>query len=184
MQIRDRVRELRRVRAADLKPNPKNWRLHPAAQADALRGVLAELGYASALVARELDDGSLELIDGHLRAETTPDALVPVLIVDLSRAEADKLLAVHDPLAAMAGRDQTLLNALLAEVETDNEALQALLTDLATEQQAIADEPGMPAEVDVPQVCQVLVECRDETEQQTLFERLTAEGWRCKLMLL
>ena len=25
--------------------NPKNWRTHPAAQQDALRGVLAEIGY-------------------------------------------------------------------------------------------------------------------------------------------
>ncbi len=62
-------------------------------------GVLAEMGYADALLARELPDGSLELIDGHLRAETTPDMEVPVLILDLDDAEAAKLLALHDPLA-------------------------------------------------------------------------------------
>ena len=28
MQIRDRIKELRRVRAGDLKPHPKNWRVH------------------------------------------------------------------------------------------------------------------------------------------------------------
>ena len=28
MKIRDRVKELRRVRAGDLKPHPKNWRTH------------------------------------------------------------------------------------------------------------------------------------------------------------
>jgi hypothetical protein len=31
------------------------------------------------------------LVDGHLRAETTPDAVVPVLILDVSNAEADKI---------------------------------------------------------------------------------------------
>src|ERR1700731_400630 len=82
--IRDRVRELRRVRAGDLLSNPKNWRRHPKAQADALRGLYAEIGCADALIARELQDGRLMLIDGHLRAEITPDALVPVLVLDVS----------------------------------------------------------------------------------------------------
>jgi len=74
MQIRDRIKELRRVRAKDLLPNPRNWRVHPKVQAAALRGLLAEVGYAGALLARELPDGKLQLIDGHLRAETTPSA--------------------------------------------------------------------------------------------------------------
>jgi len=70
MKIRDRVVELRRVPAGSLLPSPKNWRRHPKAQADALRGLLSEIGYADALLARETPEG-LMLIDGHLRAETT-----------------------------------------------------------------------------------------------------------------
>ncbi len=130
MKIRDRIKELRRVKAAELRPHPKNWRVHPKAQQDALRGVLAEVGYADALLARELPDGSLELIDGHLRAETTPEQEVPVLIVDLNDDEAAKLLAVHDPLAAMAETDRDMLADLLAEVDSDNEAIQNLLGDM------------------------------------------------------
>src|ERR1700749_1368821 len=106
MQIRDRIRDFRRVRACDLRPNPKNWRTHPARQRDALRGVLAEVGYADALLARQLEDGSLELVDGHLRAETTPDVVVPVLVLDVSEEEADKILLTLDPLANLAGVDQ------------------------------------------------------------------------------
>jgi ParB-like chromosome segregation protein Spo0J len=102
MQIRDRIKELRRVKASRLRPHPNNWRTHPKGQQDALRGLLAEVGYADALLARELPDGTLELIDGHLRAETTPEMEVPVLILDLDDREAAKLLALHDPLAALA----------------------------------------------------------------------------------
>jgi len=69
MQIRDRIKELRRVKASDLLPNPKNWRTHPVAQQDGLRTMLAKVGYADAVIARETPDG-LMLIDGHLRAET------------------------------------------------------------------------------------------------------------------
>src|SRR5215510_8393871 len=133
MQIRDRIKELRRVRATDLRPNPRNWRLHPPAQQDALRGLLAEVGYAGALLARELDDGTLMLIDGHLRAETTPDAVVPVLVLDVDEAEADKILLTHDPLVGMATISEGNLQSLLADVQTENEAVRALLASIATD---------------------------------------------------
>ncbi len=129
MQVRDRVVELRRVRAADLLPNPKNWRTHPRAQQDALRGILAEVGVAAALIARETDHG-LQIIDGHLRAETLPDQEIPVLVLDVNEAEADKLLLTLDPLAALAGRDNEKLEALLADIKTDSEALKDLFDGL------------------------------------------------------
>jgi hypothetical protein len=43
MNIRDRIKELRRVRAGDLHPHPKNLRMHPEEQQNALRGILAEV---------------------------------------------------------------------------------------------------------------------------------------------
>jgi hypothetical protein len=86
--IRDRIKELRRVKASLLVKNPKNWRIHGKQQAAALKGLLREVGYADALLARELPDGKLMLIDGHLRAETTPLQEVPVLILDVTEAEA------------------------------------------------------------------------------------------------
>jgi DNA modification methylase len=124
--IRDRIRELRRVRAKDLLPNPKNWRRHPKVQANALRDLLAEIGYSDALLARELPNGKLMLVDGHLRAETTPDFEVPVLILDLDEAEADKLLLTLDPLASLAESDSERISALLQSVKTDSPALEEL----------------------------------------------------------
>jgi ParB-like chromosome segregation protein Spo0J len=185
MKIRDRIKELRRVKASDLRPNAKNWRTHPQAQRDVLCGLLAEIGYADALLARELPDGSLELIDGHLRAETTPDAEVPVLIVDLDDAEAAKLLALHDPVAAMAEADQGLLDSLLAEVETDNEAIGRLIEQMAAAGEA--EEPTVsdpPPEVLVPEAFQVVIECQDEAQQQAVFERMSGEGFKCRLLTL
>jgi predicted RNA methylase len=131
MKIRDRIKELRRVKASELSPNPRNWRTHPRRQQDALRGVLAEIGYAGGLIARELPDGTLELIDGHLRAETTPEQDVPVLIVDLDQDEANKLLTLMDPMAAMAEANKDALGSLMADMQTDSDALQAMLDDMA-----------------------------------------------------
>ena len=125
--IRDRVKALRRVPARELVPNPKNWRRHPTAQVRALRDLLAEIGYADALLARELPDGRLMLIDGHLRKDTTPDAIVPVLVLDLSDEEADKILLTLDPLAAMAESDSARITALLETVQTESDAVRNLL---------------------------------------------------------
>jgi DNA modification methylase len=133
-QIRDRIKELRRVRASELVPNPKNWRRHPKEQAAALKGLLSEIGYADALLARELDDGRLMLIDGHLRAETTGKATVPVLVLDVTEDEADKLLLTLDPLAAMALADQASVAALLKTVRTDSRAVAELLERVAGEE--------------------------------------------------
>lgn len=126
MQIRDRVVELRRVPARELLPNPKNWRRHPEAQANALRSMLADVGFADALLARETQ-GGLMLIDGHLRAETTPDSTVPVLVLDVDEAEADKLLMTLDPLAAMAVADRDALAQLLEVVEIESADLRGHL---------------------------------------------------------
>lgn len=190
MNVRDRIKELRRVRASELRPHPRNWRRHPQAQQDTLRGVLAEIGYADALLARELPDGSLQLLDGHLRAETTPDAEVPVLIVDLDDQEAAKLLAVLDPLAALAVPDFGLLTDLLADVKTDSPAVRALFDGLLaqpvpTPEEEPDEELGRkPPEVKIPEAFQVVVECRSEEEQRELFERLTREGFACRLLNL
>ena len=46
IQVRDRIKELRRVKVAELVPNPKNWRRHPKEQSAAMRALLNEIGYA------------------------------------------------------------------------------------------------------------------------------------------
>lgn len=186
MNVRDRIKELRRVRASDLRPNPRNWRLHPPQQQDALRGVLAEVGYADALLARELPDGTLMLIDGHLRAETTPDAVVPVLVLDVDEAEADKILLTHDPLAGMATVSEEHLHSLLAEVQTESEAVRSLFETLANDKSAEAfdHEAASPREVQIPDSYQVVVECRDEEDQQAVFGRMRTEGYRCRVLTL
>ena len=136
---RDRIKELRRVPAKELKGSQWNWRKHPAAQRDAMEGSFAELGIADAVKARVLPDGSLEIFDGHLRQDVLnrvgPDTMVPVLVTDLTEDEAKKALLLMDPIAAMAQADQAALDVLLAQVEVQDEGVQALLADLASDKE-------------------------------------------------
>jgi len=130
MQIKDRIKELTRVKASELLPNPKNWRTHSENQQSAVKGILAEIGYADALLARETDDG-LMLVDGHLRAEATPDSDVPVLILDINEEEADLILATLDPLASMAETDVVALGQLMKGIDRSNEQLNVILEDIS-----------------------------------------------------
>ena len=152
MQIRDRIRELRRVPASELRPNPRNWRTHPESQANALRGVLSEVGIAGAVLARECEDGSLMLIDGHLRVDTLGGgADVPTLILDVTEAEADYLLATYDPLTDMAEIDQAALEAVLRNVQTASQAVADMLTALAEEGGILEDAAPEIVEDEVPE---------------------------------
>lgn len=130
MKIKDRIKDFRRVPASDLMPNPKNWRTHPDGQKDGLRTVLAEIGFADAVIARETDAG-LMLLDGHLRTETATDSLIPTLVVDLNEEEADTVLATLDPLASLAEPDVAALSALMSGISTENDQLNVLLEDIA-----------------------------------------------------
>lgn len=129
--IRDRIKELKRVNSKELLPNPRNWRRHPALQRAAMQAVLGEIGCADALLVRELPNGKLMLIDGHLRAETLADMMVPVLVLDVTEEEADKLLLTLDPLAGLAQADAERVSELLATVKSDSEAVGALLEMIA-----------------------------------------------------
>jgi ParB-like chromosome segregation protein Spo0J len=180
----DRILDLRRVPASSLLPDPRNWRRHPPRQRAALVGVLSEIGFADALLARELPDGRLQLIDGHLRAQAAPDQLVPVLVLDVNASEAAKLLASLDPLAALAEADAEKLDELLAQFQTDSADLAAMLDELAESARAAKPASEFSREPEIPEVWQVVVNCRSEEEQRRLFERLTEQGYDCRVLMM
>lgn len=131
--IRSRIVSVKRVRASDLEEHPGNWRDHPTAQVDTLRGVMNEVGDVGVLLAykSERNGGKVTLIDGHLRRGIAPDHEYFVAMTDLDDAEADYVLATHDPLAAMAIPDAGALDALMATVNSGEAAVQEMLAKLA-----------------------------------------------------
>ena len=114
-----------------LLANPSNWRIHPAAQQNALSGVLKEVGLVQNVVANRTTG---HLVDGHLRvmlAMRENQPVVPVTWVELSEEEEHLILASLDPLAAMATADAGALDALLSSVQSGEAAVQAMLAQVA-----------------------------------------------------
>ena len=183
--IRDRIVRLERIPASALQAHPLNWRTHPLRQRQAWRGIAAELGFAGAVLARVLDDGSLQVIDGHLRVEESGDAPIPVLVTDLAEDEARRLLLTYDSLGTLAETDGERMRRLLAQEPALSRPLAELLaaawpTDFPGDREAEPELDGWSC----ARVFQIVVDCKDEAQQVQVFEQLTKEGWRCRVLTL
>jgi DNA modification methylase len=132
---RDRIQELVRVKASELVGNAANWREHPDGQREAMRGILSEVGYVSGLIAFRNKKGQLVLVDGHLRKDISGDEMVPVQVVDLTEAEARKVLATYDPVGALATANAEALGQLLSDVTMASSDVMAMLNGLRDQAQ-------------------------------------------------
>jgi hypothetical protein len=186
--VRNRIVRHVRVRAGDLVPHEHNARTHPDAQRRALLALYDEVGFARSLLAYELPDGRLKLIDGHLRQRLDPEMMVEVEVLDVSDEEARKLLLSIDPLAALAEYDPQRLDELRQLTRTDSDALANLWRSVGSAAEVEEElartrdgKPDLPAAVR-PQYF-VLIECADEAAQVALLERFQREGLTCRALL-
>jgi hypothetical protein len=181
--IRSRIKGHRRVRAGDLVPHEFNFRLHPEDQRAALQALYREVGFARSLLAYELPDGRLKLLDGHLRRDLDPDMDVDVEVLDVNDDEARALLLSIDPLAALAQTQEQLQERLRELTPTDSEDLRAVWEAAARACLEGPAEPARPEVATVPEQWYVLVVCRDEQQQVELLGRLSGEGLECRAIL-
>ena len=182
--IRNRIKGHRRVRAGELVPHEWNYRLHPEMQRAALEALYQEVGFARSLLAYELPDGRLKLIDGHLRRDLDPDMEVDVEVLDVTEDEAKALLLSIDQLAALAFEQEQLRDRLLEATPVDCPELRAAWE--AAAQKAMEERPPgrPPRQYDsIPEQYLVLVTCRDERHQAEVIERLLKEGLNCKALI-
>jgi hypothetical protein len=105
--------------------NEANWRIHPAAQQEALRRVIGhEVGWVAPVIVNMRRSrkwpvgqrGVETMLDGHERVQLairkSEDEPVPTIWVDLTPDEERLVLATFDPLAAMAVTDTGKLTEL------------------------------------------------------------------------
>ena len=169
--IRNRIKSHRRVRAGDLVPHEFNYRFHPDNQKRALHALYEEIGFARSLLAYELPDGRLKLIDGHLRRNLDPDMEVEVEVLDVNDDEARALLLSIDPLAALAVQQEQLQTRLLEMTPTVSPDLREMWEQAAAG--VLETPPGsFGREVEPgPLRYFVLVACRGDQHQRELLQR-------------
>jgi hypothetical protein len=104
-------------------------------QGDALSAVLERVGWVQNVIVNKTTG---HVVDGHLRVALAlrhgvPS--VPVVYVELEPAEELAILATFDPISALAGADDAILDELLSQLAGENADLLAGIFD-------VADEPG------------------------------------------
>jgi ParB-like chromosome segregation protein Spo0J len=142
-----------------LLANPRNWRIHPKAQQDALAGVLDQVGWVQDVIVNQQTG---HVVDGHARvaiAISRQEPSVPVVYVDLSEDEEALILATLDPLSAMAATDREQLSELLAEISTGDAAVQAMLDQLAASITPTLPTPSEQAEPMLKSECLIEIRC-------------------------
>lgn len=115
-----------------LTPHPLAWRQHGEAQRAATEASLDQVGWVREVL-KNVTSGYL--LDGFLRRELglrRGEREIPVTYVELTEDEERLLLAILDPIAAMAERDEAIFAELVASLENADEGLRTLLDELVS----------------------------------------------------
>lgn len=188
--IRQRIIETKLVPASELKRHPLNFRTHPGDQRRDVSELLTKIGQVSPLIVRRLPDGSLVLIDGHLRADIADDKLILVAITDLTEEEANIVLAMLDYTASQATINPELVK-ILAENTRSSSILPPIVWDgwstamsMQVKSQGARDLGACDdRQVQIPSQWSVIAECDNEQSQKDLFEEFTRRGIKCRLLI-
>jgi ParB-like chromosome segregation protein Spo0J len=134
-----------------LLANPRNWRIHPGEQQDRLKALLEKVGWVQNIIVNQRTG---HVVDGHLRvgvAISEGRSQVPVVYVDLDEDEEAAVLAMLDPLAAMAATDEGALVGLLSDLQNPD------LDELARSVHALKGQGGQaPSAGDIAKAAQDL----------------------------
>lgn len=193
MTIRDRIIELVKVPANTIELNPKNWRTHSRRQSEVLRGMVEEVGYAVPAICYRTAEGKLRLIDGAMRREEFNDQIISAVVLDVTEAEADKLLATLDPMSTLAGVDPGNLRSLMDQINVQSSPVIDMLDQLAAENGLMDGQGGLTEEADEvlldqavqlkPQQEYCVIACASEEEWERLkvalgLKQVMRGGWK------
>jgi ParB-like chromosome segregation protein Spo0J len=174
-----------------LRPYERNARTHSREQLAQIAASIQEFGFTNPI----LVDGTDGILAGHGRLAAAKDMglkEVPVIVLDHLSPEQRRAYVIADnQLALNAGWDTDLLQQEVAALNLadfdlgllgfDDDRIAALLDPDGIGQDEPptgADDPGK----EYQQKYAVAVECADEAEQETVYEKLNGEGYTCKLL--
>jgi ParB-like chromosome segregation protein Spo0J len=168
-----------------LIPYVKNSRTHSDEQIAQIAGSIKAFGFTNPI----LVGGDGVIVAGHGRLSAARQLglkQVPVIVLDhLSETERRALVIADNKLALNAGWDEDILRLelkYLAENEID-------ITLTGFDLQEIANlideyEEKQPQEQQYGEVFNVIIECKNEEEQEKIFNKLDAEGYKCRVQSL
>lgn len=178
--------EIEYVATDDLIPYFNNSRTHSESQVKQIAASIREFGFTNPI----LIDEEQTIIAGHGRvmaAEVLSMSTVPCIrLSGLSEAQRKAYVIADNKLALNAGWDIDALSIeinQLADLDFDLDILGFDIQELAS----ILDgekEGTEPKEESYSEIFNIVIECKDEEEQEKIFNRLDTEGYKCRVQSL
>jgi hypothetical protein len=131
----------------EIVPHPKNPRLHPQLQAEAMTEVMERVGWVQRVIINEVTG---YMLDGHLRVELAlrRGEKVPVQYVRVEPDDEEFVLASFDPIGTAAKVERHRWDDVLGRAAAEGEALRQVLAESILERKRPRDEEGGDDEED------------------------------------
>ena len=172
------------VPVGKLKPFKGNPRKHPDEAVDKLVKSIEAFGWTNPIL---LDADGI-ILAGHARLKAAIKAgvkSIPVIRLPLSGNDAKMYVIADNKTAELTEWDWPALGDLFQDLDTGDLNLELSGFDMAEIGGLMGglDEKEIK-EVEINAVWQVVCEVESENEQRELYERLTKEGLKCRLLIL
>jgi ParB-like chromosome segregation protein Spo0J len=172
-----------------LVPYARNSRTHSPEQVAQIAASIREYGFTNPV----LIDANNTLIAGHGRVMAAQHIGLPTVpairLAHLTDAQRRAYVIADNKLAENAGWDMATLAREVEDLQADGyeldllgfgaDELTALLGDPAPAPAPQEPDPGIKYQ----EKFAIIVDCKDEPHQQTVFETLQAQGYTCKVLV-
>lgn len=170
----------------DLIPYARNSRTHSDAQVAQIAASIREFGWTNPV----LLDGENGIIAGHGRvmaAQKLGETEVPTIeLGHMTDAQKRAYIIADNKLALNAGWDDEMLALELSDLSDVGFDLNLVGFD-SVELGKLFDKNDEESELEeekYSEIFNIIVECKDEQEQEKIFNRLDSEGYKCRVQSL
>lgn len=174
--------EIIEMKVADLVPYAMNAKLHPDSQVAQIAASIEEFGMNDPVAVWHDADGVPIIVEGHgrvLALQKLKRKTCPVICLDdLSDAQRRAYTLVHNQLTLNSGWDADKLETELESISNDIE-LGKFGLEYDPEKDTI--DTGIDT-IDDSHAIQINVNSEDELEE--VFQKLTEEGYNCKIITI
>ena len=163
-----------------IKKYKRNAKLHPQEQIEEIKNSITEFGFRD-----PIGVWNNEIVEGNGRFEAAKQLGmkdVPIVrLDDLTDEQRRAYCLTHNKLTMNSGFDIELLDMELAEIETIDMGLLGFDEEKEGEEQE-SGAVSADTSYNYKEQYGVIVLCKDEQEQEAVYNRLAEEGYECKVV--